>query len=442
MNAQRLLALQASDGATVTLERYPIVLGRSLPGGSVPDVDVSHLDPNEAIDSRHCELVRDPNGLEVHDLGAFSGTWVQGRRLPAGGRALLEVGGTLRVAGVTLTLIQSANQPLAPPLLPRSAPPSAIWLESGPADAVPPPPSAGIWVADEEPREPEHRSAAFDLSGAPVLAREPIERGASAVRIRPGSALEALSGGAWAQLGQQLSASAVSDAVATARRTLGLPEDAIRGDGCAGDIALEFLLPPLTDRPYLLVRVEPRVPAGLDPEDLKQACGIVAGGGALLVAGPRPDLALAALVERIDCEAWGTSVINFGSSDWWVPSGWPNLDPQHPVAIHIALTGGQLVLDQPPEPILKELLSLLPRPGGGTVVSLRARSLPSALELLARQVGPAPGAAAPAWQREEVSRLFSLAVVWHGSGWRSMLIGVDPQGRWTAEPASKRGERV
>ena len=139
MSVQRLLALRALDGATVTLERYPIVLGRSLPGGSVPDVDVSHLDPNEAVDSRHCELVRDPNGLEVHDLGALSGTWVQGRRLPAGGRALLELGGTLRVAGVTMTLIDSPNQPLAPPVSPspsRSVPPPAGWRESGPAAAI------------------------------------------------------------------------------------------------------------------------------------------------------------------------------------------------------------------------------------------------------------------------------------------------------------------
>jgi hypothetical protein len=445
MNAQRLLALQASDGATVTLERYPIVLGRSLPGGSVPDVDVSHLDPNEAVDSRHCELVRDPNGLEVHDLGALSGTWVQGRRLPAGGRALLELGGTLRVAGVTMTLIDSPNQPLAPPVSPspsRSVPPPAGWRESGPADAVPPPPSAGGWIADEEPREPERRSAALDLSGAPLVAREPIERGALAVRIRPGSSLETFSGGSWAQVGQQLSDSAVSDAVATVRRALGLPEDALSGDGWAGDVALEFLLPPLTGRPHLLVRVEPRAPAELDQGDLEQAWRIVAGGGALLVAGPRPDLALAALLERIDREAWGTSVLNFGSSDWWVPPGWPSLDPQHPDTIRTALTGGPLVLVQPPEPVLNELLSILPRPGGGTVISLSARSLPSALELLARQLGPARPATATSWQREEVSRLFTLALAWRSSGWRSLRVGLDPQGRWTEETALDRGEQV
>ncbi|MGA7088082.1 MAG: FHA domain-containing protein, partial [Candidatus Dormiibacterota bacterium] len=154
MTSSGLLALQAADGATVTLERFPILLGRSVPGGTIPDVDVSHLDPDEAVDNRHCELNRVPTGIDVHDLGGVSGTWVNGRRLAPGGRALLEVNGTIRVAGVMMTLVEAAGSSL-PELAPIRAVPAAsppsTWLESRPVSGVPPPPSAGPSAIDEEP---------------------------------------------------------------------------------------------------------------------------------------------------------------------------------------------------------------------------------------------------------------------------------------------------
>ena len=141
MSATGLLALRAQDGATVTLERYPILLGRRTPGGTIPDVDVSHLDPNEAVDNRHLELIRVPVGVEVHDLGGISGSWVDGRRLAPGARALLEVGGSLRVAGVVMTLIAVAGTPPPPPSgrSRASSGSSATWLENGPAQGIPPP---------------------------------------------------------------------------------------------------------------------------------------------------------------------------------------------------------------------------------------------------------------------------------------------------------------
>ncbi|HUY53767.1 MAG TPA: FHA domain-containing protein [Candidatus Nanopelagicaceae bacterium] len=150
MSATGLLALRAQDGATVTLERYPILLGRSTPGGTSSDVNVSHLDPNEAVDNRHVELIRVPVGVEVHDLGGISGSWVDGRRLAPGARALLEVGGSLRVAGVVMTLVEVAGAPPPPPPSGRSlasSGSSATWLENGPAQGIPPPPlPAPVWI--------------------------------------------------------------------------------------------------------------------------------------------------------------------------------------------------------------------------------------------------------------------------------------------------------
>lgn len=434
MSISGLLALQAQDGATVTLERYPILIGRSVPGGTIPDVDVSHLDPGEAVDNRHCELIRVPTGVEVHDLGGISGTWVDGRRLPPGGRALLEVGGSLRVAGVATTLVGATGAlgPPSPSIRSLGATGAAApWLETGPAQGVPPPPSAGGAVLNEDPDLNESRPVELDLSGAPVLARDSLERGAEAVRVRPGEPLQVLIGERWTQQGQPLSPAAAAEAVATARRALTLPDDAISGEGHAGDVALDFVLPPLSDRLYLAVRRAPQVPAPLDRSELDDARRVVAEGGALLVVGPWPEPALAALAERFQIGFLDARVVSYGSNPWWVPSAWPVLDPNHPGAVQAALTGGELFLNQPPDSIVGELLMTLPRAGGGTVLALRQHSLVGALERIARQVDPTQLATTSGWQREEVARLFPLALSGREGGWRTSAIGIDGQGSWT-----------
>jgi hypothetical protein len=440
MTSSGLLALQAADGATVTLERYPILLGRSVPGGTVPDVDVSHLDPDEAVDNRHCELNRVPTGIDVHDLGGITGTWVNGRRLAAGGRALLEVGGTIRVAGVMMTLVEAAGSSL-PELasirpVPASSPPST-WLESRPVRGVPPPPSAGPSVIDEAPAPAEPRPSELDLSAAPVIAREALERGAEVVRVRLGSPLEVLTGAGWEPMGRQLSGAAATEAVATARRALALPDEAISGEGHSGDVALEFMVPPLTDRPYLAVQVAARVPAELERGELDRIRRVVQGGSALLVVGPWPEPALAALASRFEEVFASTRVLSFGAAGWWVPPGWPVLDPSHEGAIEEALTSGELFLDQPPAFVIEALLRALPRPGGGTVLALRGHSLVAGLELIARQVDPSQMTTASSWQREEVARLFPQALSWQAEAWGFCDVGVDGQGRWSAPPSDR-----
>ncbi|MGB6772459.1 MAG: FHA domain-containing protein [Candidatus Dormiibacterota bacterium] len=444
MTSSGLLALQAADGATVTLERFPILLGRSVPGGTIPDVDVSHLDPDEAVDNRHCELNRVPTGIDVHDLGGVSGTWVNGRRLAPGGRALLEVNGTIRVAGVMMTLVEAAGSSL-PELAPiRSVPaasPPSTWLESRPVRGVPPPPSAGPSFIDEEPIPAQTLPSHLDLSGAPVIAREALERGAEVLRIRPGSPLEALTGEHWEALGQQLSGAAAGEAVATARRVLGLPEAATSGEGHSGDVWLEFMVPPLCVRPYLAVQVAARVPAELDRGELDAARGAVEEGSGLLVVGLWPEPALAALANRFEAGFASTRVLSFGAADWWVPSGWPVVDPSHESAVEQALTSGELFLDQPPTSVIEALLRALPRPGGGTVLALRSHSLVAGLELVARQVDPSQLANVSSWQREEAARNFPHALSGQGRDWRFFDVTVDGRGRWSTAPSAWVGDR-
>ncbi|MGH7704632.1 MAG: FHA domain-containing protein [Candidatus Dormibacteria bacterium] len=435
MSASGLLALRAPDGATVALERFPILLGRSVPGGAVPDVDVSHLDPQEAVDNRHLELDRVPAGLEVHDLGGIGGSWVDGRRLAPGARGLLEVGGTLRVGGVVLTLIRAPGALQPPP--PRAGRESASpWLESGPAQGVPPPPSAGAVLLEEveQPAQLETEGMDHDLSGAPVLAREALERGAELVRIRPGAQLEELGSNGWSNHGKPLAPGAVSEAVASVRRVLDLPEEVLSGEGHVGDVSLEFVVPPLTDRAYLSVQLAPRRPALLEPALLELARRLVGDGGTLLINGPWPEPALAALSEHFERSYSGTRVLSFGAADWWVPPGWPTLDPYHPGAAQEALRTGELFLDQPPDPILEALLRALPRPEGGTVLALRQPSLVGVLEQMARQLDPAQAGGSARERRAELARLLPRALSWQGRRWELCLVGVDEAGDWNTAP--------
>ncbi len=399
LDFRTLLALRAPDGATVTLERYPILLGRSLPGGVIPDVDVSHLDPTEAVDNRHCELTRDEQGLEVRDLGGVSGTWVDGRRLAPGGRALLEVGGTLRVAGVEMQLVEAGARALPHPSS-RPAPPE--WPLGHSLQSVPLPPSAGLGEEPDEAAAPEPWTGVdgLDLTGAPVLARPPLARGAQRVRLRPGAALRALHGAAWEQEGGPVSEAAAADALATVRRALGLADDAPSGQGQVGDVALAFVAPPLAG-PVLELTVNPRRPADLDPSSLQATCSELAQGGALLVAAEDPSPALAALSRGLDPLVGGVRVLAPGEDPWWLPDGWTRLDGAHPAAILAALTAELLVLDRPAAAELEALLSGLPRPAGGTVLALSCASVAAAVEQLAQRLPSLPGLT-PEQRRREV----------------------------------------
>ena len=437
MSAAGLLALRAADGATVTLERFPILLGRSVASGIIPDVDVSHLDPNEAVDNRHVELTRVAAGIEVHDLGGISGTWVDGRRLPPGGRALLEVGGSLRVAGVVMSLIDVAGSS-PPELSPGTSSSAGSWLESGPVEGIPPPPSAGASILDEEPQRADQAPAGLDLSGAPVVVRAALARGATVVRVRPGSPLESLQGQRWSEIGKPLAPGAVAEVVAAARRALELPDDLLSGQGHVGDVVIEFLMPPLVDRAYLAVEVARRDSAALDRAELAGARRAVLEGGALLVVGSWPEPALAALAEHFEQAFASSRVLSFGASPWWVPAGWPTLDPTHPGAVQEALRCGELFIDQPPDPILEEVVRALPRPGGGTVVALRHRSLAGGLEQLARQIEPGQPTTTTSWQREEVARRFPLALGWQVGGWEFSSVELDARAGWLLTPLPSR----
>jgi hypothetical protein len=265
-----------------------------------------------------------------------------------------------------------------------------------------------------------------------VIAREALERGAEVVRIRPGSPLEVLTGERWEAIGQQLSRSAAAEAIATARRALALPDEVTSGEGHSGDVWLELVLPPLTDRPYLAVRVAARQPAELLREELDTARRVVGEGSTLLVVGSWPEPALAALANRFDAGFASTRVLSYAPSDWWVPTGWPVLEPNHESAVEEALSAGELFLDQPPTPVLEALLRALPRPGGGTVLALRGQSLDAGLELIARSVDPSQLAIASSWQREQAARLVPHALTWQARAWALREVGVDGQGRWSA----------
>ncbi len=403
------LALRASDGATVTLERFPIILGRMTPGGVVPDVDVSHLDPQEAVDNRHCELFPDEGGVEVHDLGGVSGTWVDGRRLPPGGRAFLGVGGALRVAGVQLTLTPSPGRrpPSSPP--PGSGPAAEEWRESSGTHGVPLPPSASSvgTAAVPAPSPP----SVLDLSGAPALARPHLEGGALAVRMVEGFPLQILRDGTFTSEPDPLSQGAMEDALRAARRVLGAAEDAAFGWGYVGDLQIDFLAAPIASRANVGVAVTPSTPLG--PAIASTAADWVAAGGGLLIAGRRPEQVLRALsssLHVVGLRPWALS--RSGSS--WLPSGWGELRPDSEGVLGAALQGDPLVLLDPDDGELAAVLESLPRLSGGTVIALDSASPEAALERCHRLLPESPAGAGlvPERHPEEVARRLPRILTW------------------------------
>ncbi len=381
-----LLALRAPDGASVTLERYPILVGRVNPGGPVPDVDLSHLDPGEAVDSHHCELTQDEEGVEVRDLGGVSGTWVDGHRLPPGGRARLRPGGTLRVAGVSLTLVAApGRRPLAPASVP---PPAPSWGASGSPHPAPPPPSA-IGLPEVAGTPPLRE---LDLSGAPPSARFLLEAGAEAVRLEPGFPLRALRGNRWDPVGDPLPDGVVDEAVRAVRRSLGLEEGVATGAGPVGDLSLDFAAPPLSVRPFVQARVEMWEPP---PEELvERAAAVVKTGGAVVVSSRAPGRAALAVARELDPGARRPRALDWTRERNSTPPGWPQLPAGHGASLASGLDGDPLLAVEPPRSDLKTILDSLPRAEGGTLIAISSASPRAAVTRLGIAAGVAPHAGA------------------------------------------------
>ncbi len=414
-------ALRAPDGASVTLERFPILVGRVTPGGPIPDVDLSHLDPNEAVDSHHCELNLEEDGVEVHDLGGISGTWVDGRRLPPGGRALLRLGGTLRVAGVTLSLVPSSARRPSVSAPPPPGPPFGGWGTTDASRPAPPPPSA-IPTAPA----PAPASSGDDLSGAPPLARPELERGAEAVRLEPGFQLRALRHGRWESVGEVLSEGVVDDALRTVRRVLDLTEDAASGGGAAGDLSIDFVAPPLTGHAFLQLRLdrwEPP-PAGA----IAQAAAIVDGGGTVLLGGRSPRRLAVALAAHLDPRGRRPRVLDWAEPRAPGPEGWPQMRLDVPGSRQAALEGDPLLVIEAPTGELGPILRALPRVAGGTALGIRSASAPAALVGLVAALTSDPATSA-AW----VAATVDAVLIDRSGDWelgRPLFAG----GRWSLGP--------
>ncbi len=421
-----LLALRAPDGASVTLERYPILVGRVNPGGPVPDVDLSHLDPGEAVDSHHCELTQDEEGVEVHDLGGVSGTWVDGRRLPPGGRARLRTGGTLRVAGVSLTLVPApGRRPFASAPVPPVAP---AWGAAGTAHPAPPPPSA---IVMPEPAGPPQRSE-LDLSGAPPSARFLLEAGAEAVRLEPGFPLRALRGDHWDPAGDPLPDGVVDEAVRAVRRALGLDEGSATGAGTVGDLSLDFAAPPLSIRPFVQARLETW---SAPPEELvEQAAAVVSAGGAVVLCSRAPGRAALAVARALDLGARRPRALDWTRERGSTPSGWPQLPAGHGASLASGLDGDPLVAVEPPRSDLKTILDSLPRVEGGTLIAISSASPRAAVARLGLAAGLGPDTGA-----DLGFQLTALAVDAllgeAGGGWAWVVAG--PESRLNANLASR-----
>jgi len=373
-------ALQAPDGATVTLDRFPILLGRTTPGGVIPDVDVSHLDPQEGVDNRHCELNSAEGGVTVRDLGGVSGTWVDGRRIPPGGEGLLALGGSLRVAGVQLVLISAPSRNLVvgePPMAPT--PLGGDWRDSPGSRGVPPPPSSS--GAAEVSVSPRRTRSAQDLSGAPAAMRASLEGGAEAVRMVEGSPLQVRRLGAITSEGDPLSQGALEDAIRTARRVLGRPEEAPAGWGYAGDLEIDFVDRPVGSRASVGA-VLLQTP-DFDADVLERAVAWVATGGALLVAGRRPEIVLKLLgVELVNCCS-KPRILSQGEAAWASP-GWVAISPGSQGGLEAALDADPLVMVDWRQGDLERVLASIPRLAGGTIVALEAASAEAALERCAQ----------------------------------------------------------
>lgn len=424
-------SLRATDGATVTLERYPILLGRATPGGAVPDVDVSHLDPQEGVDNRHCELFLDEGGVEVHDLGGVSGTWVDGRRLAPGGRAVLPIGGTLRVAGVQLTLVQATARvaPTAPPL--SMSPTLGEWRDPGASRGVPLPPSASSAIPPIPIETP--RVSGLDLTGAPRLARPLLESGADAVRLVEGFPVEGRRNGVFSSQQDPLRLGEIEDAVRTVRRALDLSDDHCTGWGYVGDLQLDFITPPLVERPVVGVVVSRAVEIG--QEVLAGVEKVVSAGGAVLLAARRPQLAMRAIADALQGSATRPRAFRGRGAGGWTPSAWADLVAGAEGALEVALKGDPLLVIDPGSADLATLLGALPRADGGTVLGIDTASAEAALEMCARALPEASEEhyIARVMRRQEVARQLPWALSCESGRWLMRGVAIKASGGWSLE---------
>ena len=70
-------------GALVRIDRFPVVLGRSIPGAPVqPDCDVAALDPRALVSKQHARLEWHEGGrLHAVDMGSTNGVEYNGQRI-------------------------------------------------------------------------------------------------------------------------------------------------------------------------------------------------------------------------------------------------------------------------------------------------------------------------------------------------------------------------
>ena len=85
--------------ATAAIGLDPVTIGREAGCDVVLDYP--------KVSRRHCAVRRFQGGLaglEIEDLGSSNGTWVNGVRLPAGGRRILFDGDVVELGGVPLAV--------------------------------------------------------------------------------------------------------------------------------------------------------------------------------------------------------------------------------------------------------------------------------------------------------------------------------------------------
>lgn len=90
-------ALQAESGALFPIMSRSILIGRPNPPQPPPDIDLTPLDGGRVTSRRHAQIWRQGEvAYWVKDLHSKNGLFVDGHRLPAGGRQKLREGARLQ----------------------------------------------------------------------------------------------------------------------------------------------------------------------------------------------------------------------------------------------------------------------------------------------------------------------------------------------------------
>jgi hypothetical protein len=200
-----------------------------------------------------------------------------------------------------------------------------------------------------------------------------------------------------------------------------------------GDLAIDFGVPPLVDRAYAGAVL---ATAGPIPEQvLAQIDEVVAGGGCVLIAMRRPELALRTIAERLGRFSRRPRVLSSQKPVAWAPPGWPVFDCGSEQGRTEALGGDPMVAIDPPGPVLETILAALPRQLGGTVLALEAASVEAALEECSRRVITDLGAplAAEGGRRDAVSHQIDLILTDSGSSWHLLRAATRGGDRWALD---------